>query len=228
MTHTNQKSPKECAKIFNQPIGILGGTFDPIHYGHLRSALEVQQQLDLQEIRFIPCQYPVHKSSVVASAAHRLAMLKQAIINQPNFCIDERELTRATPSYMIDTLISLKKDFPTQPLCLLIGHDAFANFTQWHRWTELINFSHLIVLDRPDSSSVIDNKLQNFVANHLTVDISAIRESTAGQILFFNNTLLQISSRNIRQQITKCYNPQYLLPDTVYEYIKEHNLYNNS
>src|SRR5579864_366976 len=111
-----------------KPIGILGGTFDPIHFGHLRSALELHQALDLAEVRLIPCYQPVHRKSPIASPEQRLAMVRKAVENEPALQVDSCEIQRKGPSYMIDTLLTLHKKLPHTPLCLIMGIDALLNF----------------------------------------------------------------------------------------------------
>ena len=136
----------------NKPIGILGGTFDPVHYGHLRTALELFQILNLAEIRFMPCQIPVHKDEVHADPKHRLAMLELALAGTPEFKVDHRELQRSTPSYMIETLISLRKEYPDTPLALIMGSDAFINLATWNSWQELTDYAHIVVAIRAGKS----------------------------------------------------------------------------
>ncbi|PPD32864.1 MAG: nicotinic acid mononucleotide adenylyltransferase, partial [Methylomonas sp.] len=127
-------------------IGIFGGTFDPVHYGHLRSALEVKELFGLDEVRLIPCYQPPHRDQPKASATMRLQMLQQAINHEPGLVVDSRELNRAGPSYMVDTLKSLREEFSEQTLLLFIGSDAFENLTSWHRWQQLFDYAHLVVL----------------------------------------------------------------------------------
>ncbi len=134
-------------------IGILGGTFDPIHYGHLRSALEVKDVFGLTEVRLIPCANPPHREQPTVTAKMRLQMLELAIKNQPGLKIDTRELDRydqhQAPSYMVDTLKSLRQEFPTEPLLLFIGSDAFKHLTGWHQWQQLFDYAHIVVMTRP-------------------------------------------------------------------------------
>ena len=135
-------------------IGIFGGTFDPIHYGHLRSALEVKDIFGLNEVRLIPCASPPHREQPAVTAEMRLQMLELAIKNQPGLKIDTRELDRhkvsdQTPSYMVDTLKSLRQEFPAEPLLLFIGTDAFKHLTSWHQWQQLFDYAHIVVMTRP-------------------------------------------------------------------------------
>lgn len=208
-----------------KPIGILGGTFDPVHYGHLRFALELFQKLDLQEIRFIPCHQPVLDKTAFASPEQRLAMLKLAVTDQANFIIDERELQRESPSYMVETLLSLRKEFGKSPLALIMGQDAFASLPQWHRWDELITLCHLIVIGRPGFVLPHPSALPVFAQEKIIEDATKLQKASAGYVYFPKVTPLSISSTAIRKQLSEGFNPRYLLPDAVLSYIQQEKLY---
>src|SRR5438552_2155932 len=130
-------------------IGILGGTFDPIHLGHLRMAIELYEALDLARVHILPCYHPVHRKFPVASPEHRFEMVKTAVADEPSLFADDREIRRQGPSYFIDTLLEMRQEMPKTPLCLLLGIDAFLGFTSWHRWQEILDEAHLIVAYRP-------------------------------------------------------------------------------
>ena len=134
-------------------IGIFGGTFDPIHYGHLRPAQEAMQKLALAELRFVPAAQPPHRPPPLASAAQRLAMIELAIRDLPGFRADDRELQRGGLSYTVLTLESLRAELGNTPLCLLVGADQFRNFETWHRWQEIPDLVHLVVLNRPGTAA---------------------------------------------------------------------------
>lgn len=206
-------------------IGILGGTFDPIHLGHLQLARELYQRIPLQEIRFIPAYQPVHRNSPKANTNDRLNMLKLALIDQAGFVIDERELQRQGPSFMIDTLISLRKEMPENSLCLLMATDAFAGFDSWHRWQEILNYAHIIVVNRPEIPFTYSAMLQQFILQHKTEQKELLTTKTHGYLYFMNIPALPISATNIRQQIAAGQQPENLLPKKVWEYIEKHNLY---
>ncbi|MDO9269878.1 MAG: nicotinate-nucleotide adenylyltransferase [Methylobacter sp.] len=207
-------------------IGILGGTFDPVHYGHLRSALEVKDIFGLNEVRLIPCANPPHRKQPAVTAEMRLQMLELAIKNQPGLKIDTRELDRynqhQTPSYMVDTLKSLRQELPTEPLLLFIGSDAFKHLTSWHQWQQLFDYAHIVVLTRPGFQTL---QLDNFFKARLTKDIKELAQTNAGKLCFQQVTQLDISATAIRNMIAKRQNPGFLLPDAVIEYIKQHKLY---
>lgn len=207
------------------PIALLGGTFDPIHNGHLAIAHAVYQQLKPQEIRFIPCYQPAHRIAPIASPEDRLAMVKLAIKDENDFVVDDREIQRQGPSYMIDTLQSLQKEFPGKPLCLILSTDAFANFQHWHRWQEILNYCHLIVTQRPGYILPNNTELLNFLAQHKTTDIKKLAEKLAGYIFLLNFTGPDISATAIRKKISEKIMSENLLPTAVWEYIKKEKLY---
>lgn len=209
----------------NKPIGIMGGTFDPIHYGHLRTAVELLQILDLAEIRFIPCQIPVHKDEVHAAPKQRLAMLELALTDTVGLKIDDRELQRPTPSYMIETLASLRQEYPDTPLALIMGSDAFINLATWKSWRELTDYAHIVVAIRAGKKMLLDSEMERFLNAHQDLDYGCVHESLAGKVFLQFVSALDISSTMIRCQLEAQYNPQFLLPDAVLAYIKTHHLY---
>lgn len=203
-------------------IGIFGGTFDPVHYGHLRSAIEVKEIFGLDEVRLIPSAQPPHRTAPLASAAMRLDMLRLATENQPSLFIDTRELDRQGASFMVHTLLSLKHDFPQQPLLLIIGSDAFNGLTGWHQWQQLFDYAHIVVLTRP---GFIAQRLDIFFASRHTINKQELSEQSAGKLYFQPVTQLEISATKIRTMIADNRNPAYLLPDAVLTYIRQHQLY---
>lgn len=202
-------------------IGIFGGTFDPIHYGHLRSALELKELFELDHIRLIPCAQPVHRDEPNATAEQRLEMLQIALQNQPDFVVDAQELERSGGSYTFHTLEKLRLDYPNEPLILFIGSDAFNEFTTWFRWRELFNFAHIVVITRPNAAL---NPLNDFFKSCLTDDKSQLKQ-LAGRLFFQEITQLAISATAIRGMIATKQNPRFLLPDAVLDYIFKHQLY---
>ena len=133
-------------------IGILGGTFDPIHHGHLRLAVEMREGLGLEELRLIPALQPPHREAPIAGAEDRLAMLEAAVARANALHIDTRELVREGPSYTVDTLLSLRAELPAQPLCLIIGMDAFCYLDTWHRWQDVLELAHIGIARRPGTT----------------------------------------------------------------------------
>ncbi|WP_027150354.1 nicotinate-nucleotide adenylyltransferase [Methylobacter tundripaludum] len=207
-------------------IGIFGGTFDPVHYGHLRSALEVKDIFGLTEVRLIPCANPPHREQPAVTPEMRLQMLELAIKTQPGLKIDTRELDRydlrQTPSYMVDTLESLRQEFPSEPLLLFIGSDAFKHLTGWHQWQRLFDYAHIVVMTRPGFEI---QQLDDFFKARLAVDIKELAQDPAGKLCFQQVTQLDISATAIRDIIARKQNPVFLLPDAVIEYIKQNKLY---
>ena len=209
-------------------IGILGGTFDPIHFGHLRTALDVTEDLDLEQLRFIPCGEPPHREPPHASAAQRLAMIQTAITGESRFVVDEREIRRSGPSYMAETLESLRQELGTQQsLALLLGLDAFAALDSWHRWRELIGLAHLVVMTRPGWSmqDISRPAVQTLVNEHRTEDVERCDKQAAGCVIFSPVTELNISSTGIRRQLQSGKDVRYLLPDSVLAMIKQQHIY---
>ncbi|MDD5320043.1 MAG: nicotinate-nucleotide adenylyltransferase [Methylococcales bacterium] len=203
-------------------IGILGGTFDPVHYGHLRSALEVKEIFGLTEIRLIPSAQPPHREQPAATALMRLHMLELAIKNQPGLIIDARELNRNGTSYMVDTLKSVRQEFKDEPLLLFIGSDAFNHLKTWHQWPHLFDFAHIVVMTRPGFET---QNLDEFFKARLAAGITELAHNVAGKLYFQQVTQLDISATAIRNMIAEQKNPGFLLPDSVIAYIRQHKLY---
>ncbi|MGD2113067.1 MAG: nicotinate-nucleotide adenylyltransferase [Gammaproteobacteria bacterium] len=206
-------------------IGILGGTFDPVHFGHLRPALEVRVALGLDEIRLIPCHLPPHRPPPVATPRQRLAMLQNAIAGHAGFVIDERELYRDGPSYTLDTLLSLHADLRGTDLCLLVGMDAFRGLTSWHRWHELIEHCHIVVMTRPGAIFPEHGELGHFIGLHRAFDPAMLRAQSAGLLYFQEVSQLEISGTHIRALLGRGEAADFLLPDGVLNLITEQDLY---
>jgi nicotinate-nucleotide adenylyltransferase len=208
-------------------LGIYGGTFDPIHYGHLRTAVEVKAILGLAELRFLPCRQPPHRGVPGASAEQRLAMLAAALADaEPGFALDNRELRRDGPSYMVDTLDSLREEFPGRPLCLILGMDAFCGLPSWHRWRDLFDLAHLAVMRRPEAAEPDwAGELAEVLAEKRVEQAGDLRGAAAGKVVFLEVTQLAISATEIRRLIREGKSPRYLLPDAVLKMIRSEGLY---
>ena len=207
-------------------IGILGGTFDPIHNGHLRTALDVQQYLSLKEVRFIPCGEPPHRIAPVATPLQRLAMVRAAIVGQEKFKVDDREIRRDGPSYMVDTLASMKHDFKDEALCLILGMDAFNGLPQWYQWQRILELSNIVVMQRPDMKGQVElnKRLVSLLKDHF-VDVDELKRKPNGGIAFVPVTQLDISATKIRHQWQQGKDIQFLLPDSVLTLIRQQNIY---
>ncbi|MFZ2724899.1 MAG: nicotinate-nucleotide adenylyltransferase [Methylococcaceae bacterium] len=213
-------------RFANKRVGIFGGTFDPIHYGHLRSALEVQAIFELQQVRLIPCANPPHRELPMTPANLRADMVELAIASSPQLLCDRRELQRTGASYTLETLQSLRHELGETTLLLFIGNDAFAHLTRWYRWRELFAYAHIIVLTRPETESITDfGDESDFFANRRASSINELSKTQAGLLWFQAVTPLAISATAIRQLIASGNRPQFLLPDAVLDYIKQHRLY---
>jgi len=203
-------------------MGLLGGTFDPIHFGHLRLALEVQEQVGLQELRFIPCHIPAHRGAPLASPRQRLDMVERAIAGMPGWRADARELARPGPSYTVDTLTELREEVgEKRPLAWILGSDSLASLSTWHRWQELPRLAHFILVERPGQESVV-------VPSHFQVTevADALLQLPAGLLLRFRGaTALQIAASDLREHLRQGRSPRFLTPDTVCDYLQKHFLY---
>ena len=210
-----------------EAIGVFGGTFDPIHFGHLRPALELYERLNLQRMLMLPCAVPAHRPQPIASVEQRLSMLHLAIENEPRLEVDLRELKRGGTSYMIDTLESLRKEAGRKPICLCLGLDAFLGLSGWHRWQDLLDLAHIVVAHRPGwQLDMIDiaPELQRLMAVHLHDEESQC-ERPAGAIVLQPVTQLAISATEIRQRIAAGGSARYLMPERVWDYIQKEKLY---
>lgn len=206
-------------------IGVFGGTFDPVHYGHLRAALEAMESLHLQDFRLLPAGTPPHRVNTFAAADHRLAMLKLALSRYPELQVDDREVRREGSSFMVDTLGEIRREAGDVPILMMIGQDAANVLDQWHDWQSLFDLAHLVIMRRPESKHVYSGALFAQVQPRLVNDPKQLHHSPAGLILPLEVTQLAISSTEIRRQIRLGLSPRFLLPDAVIDYIKEHGLY---
>lgn len=205
-------------------IGILGGTFDPIHYGHLRTALDVQESLELERIHFVPLKHAVHREQPGTAAELRASMVQAAIAQHPGFVMDDRELHNDRPSYSLHTLQSFRRQMPHTSLCFLLGMDAFRGFMNWHQPMEILKLAHLVVMHRP-GGEVPDSQLQQLVSERSIEDAALLRQQTGGLILFQPVTQLAISATDIRQRTQHKESLRYLLPDAVITIIEQLKLY---
>jgi nicotinate-nucleotide adenylyltransferase len=207
-----------------QPIGILGGTFDPVHVGHLRLAIEALERLGLAHVRLIPLNNPNHRTAPMVEAERRLQMLQKSI-DHAQLIVDARELEREGVSYTIDTLMTLRADFANHPICLLLGADAFKGLCDWHRWEELLDYCHLVVVNRPGSNSDFEPRLQQLLERAQIADPDILRRLPCGRILFLSIPLLPISSTDVRARIADGRSISYLVPPSVHQTILQNEYY---
>lgn len=212
------------------PVGIFGGTFDPIHYGHLRLAEEMFELAGLAELRFIPSGQPPHRGIPAVSAVHRSAMVERAIEGHSEFRLDTREVRRAGPCYSVDTLRELRAELgKAQPLCLLVGTDAFLQLHTWHEWRSLFELAHIVVGSRPgfQLQQRMPEAPPELQAEYheRRADVAALARHAAGSIVELAIPQLEISATDIRQRVAAGRSIRYLLPDSVADYIQQHHLY---
>ncbi len=219
--------------VNHEAIGILGGTFNPIHLGHLRLAQEVADTLALGEIRFIPGGTPPHRATPQTPVADRVAMVKCAIEGNPLFVLDEREARRSGKSYTFDTLRELRAELgATRPLVLMMGADAFLGFESWHRWQEIFALAHIAVAHRP-GSVLVSGEMPTALAREFTqrrghdrhAAHHAVNHTAAGVIVEVPITALDISATQVRELIRLRRSARYLLPTAVLDYINDKKLF---
>jgi len=207
-------------------IGVLGGTFDPVHYGHLRPALEVKQALGLDQVRFVPLRVAAHRPPPQLDARQRFDLLEIALRGQPGFVADARELHREGVSYTVDTLRSLRDEFSPAPLCLLLGLDAFQGFLDWHRPEEILSLANLAVMSRPPSDQNRPaGDARKLLAQREIARADAIHRLPAGGIIQVAVTQLDISATAVRHLLARNQSPRFLLPDAVLDEIDRQRFY---
>ncbi|MGI9220813.1 MAG: nicotinate-nucleotide adenylyltransferase [Woeseiaceae bacterium] len=207
------------------PIGIFGGTFDPIHYGHLRTAFEMLQALRFGEVRFVPSGDPPHRDVTYAAAELRLEMVEAATRNESRFVVDDRELHRDGPSYTVDTLASMREEQADVPMGLILGMDAFLGLNSWHRWDEILDYAHIIVAHRPGWRAPDLGPLGELIAEHGTHRVEDLHEDSSSRIHIHAVTQLEISSTEIRELVMAGRDPRFLMPDVVRDVIMNSNCY---
>jgi nicotinate-nucleotide adenylyltransferase len=209
-------------------VGIFGGTFNPIHFGHLRMAQELASALAMDEVKFIPSANPPHKDNVMVSAEHRSAMVKLAIADNPLFSLDELELNREGPSYTIDTLVSLRESLGQDTsLCLMMGSDAFVNLNTWYRWQELLDYAHIVLVQRPSAQpqEALPTEVEALLRDHYTDQHADLANENSGRIIMQSITGQDISATGVRGMFERGESVRYLVHDEVSSYIQQHHLY---
>ena len=199
-----------------KPVVLFGGTFDPVHIGHLRVALEAAEILDA-DVRLMPANTPPHRAAPVANASQRIAMLERAIEGQKRLSVDARELNRDGPSYTLDTLVELRGELPRdQPIALLLGDDAFSGLPTWHRWRELFDLAHIVVMTRPGHGGELSRELADEVYRR-RADVGAVAGAVAGCVVHIAVTPLEISASHVRRILASGQDVRWLVPDVLIE-----------
>ena len=212
-------------------VGIFGGTFDPIHYGHLRIAEEIVKTVGLQKLYFVPAGMPRLRHSPVASPQHRVEIVRLAIQKNPDFVLDEREINRGGVSYSIDTVREFKQEFGEEiRLCFVLGADAFINLPEWNNWKELFNLCNFIVSTRPGYTltlikELLSKELREECSQRWVSNTESLRKDTSGLIFIASTTMLDISATSIRAHIADGRNVRHLVPSATVNYISENKLY---
>jgi len=219
------------SRLGSRFVGIFGGTFDPIHYGHLRIAEELVETLNLREMRFIPAGAPRLRTPPIASPYHRTAMVQAAIQSNAHFILDEREVHRPGTNYSVDTFRELRLEMGEDvTLCLVMGADAFMKLAEWHDWHDLFSLCHIIIAARPghDLTTRLDSLpqvLREESTHRWVHSLADLESAPCGLIYIAPTTLLDISATVIRALISAQSNARYLLPDAVLDYIETNHLY---
>lgn len=210
--------------MISTPIGVFGGTFDPIHCGHLAVAEYLSQQ-GLTEIQFVPCLSPPHRQQPHANPMQRLEMIRLAVHHHPGWVVNDVDFQRPGPSYMVDTLTILRQQRPQTPWCLILGMDAFLHFNQWRQWEKILTLAHLIVVNRPGFSLPGEHWSKALLKQRQAGAWRELNHSLAGRILIAEMPPAPISATAIRQHATL--DLENALPDSVLHYIRQHHLYNH-
>jgi len=212
-------------------VGIFGGTFDPIHYGHLRVAEEIVEAVGLQKMYFVPAGMPRLRHAPVALPQHRAEVVRLAIQNNPAFVLDEREIYRDGVSYSIDSVREFKQEFGEEVrLCFVLGVDAFIKLAEWNSWRELFNLCHFIISTRPgytltSINELLPKKLKKECSQRWASSADSLRNDTSGLIFIVSTTMLDISATSIRAHIAAGRSVRYLVPDMAGSYISANKLY---
>jgi nicotinate-nucleotide adenylyltransferase len=215
----------------SEPLGLFGGTFDPVHFGHLRLAEEAVSHLGLTGVRWIPAGQPPHRGQPEVTAKQRLEMVLRSTAKNARFFVDASEVEAAAPSYTVNTLERLRGELGAeQSLVLLVGADAFAGLSTWHRWQDIFALAHIAVSHRPGfpiEISSLPAPLSSQFCSRQQSDVYRLKDTPAGTIVSFAMTQLAISATQIRQLLANERSARYLLPDSVLDYIQRHQLYRN-
>ncbi|MBC3764561.1 nicotinate-nucleotide adenylyltransferase [Neptunicella marina] len=208
-------------------LGILGGTFDPIHSGHILPAEQAANLLGISKVLLMPCHIPPHRETPEVTASQRLEMVRLACENHPLFEADDTELKRNSASYTVETLSQLKQKYPAKTLCFFMGMDSLNQFTQWFRWQDILDLAHLVVCARPGYQQDVPPVIQKRIITNTEQARAAFAQHNHGRIYIAEVSPVDCAATNIRQQLASGQAPFTLLDNAVAEYIQQHRLYQN-
>ena len=212
--------------VLSPLVGVFGGTFNPVHYGHLRSALELVERLQLEQLRLMPSASPPHRDAPECSAERRAAMVELAVSGEPRLVCDAREMQRPGKSYTIDSLIELRGELGAQRgLCMVLGCDAVQDIATWHRWQELLDWAHIVIIAQPGWQLPRAGELAQWLKTHQLESSELLRQRPCGGIAIEELRPLAISSTEIRDLLASGRSARYLMPQSVLDYIQTHTLY---
>ena len=212
--------------VNNMSVALFGGTFNPVHHGHLRIAIELAELLEVNALRMIPCALPPHREALAVSAQQRMSMLQAAISKHPRLVADDIELRRDGPSYTIDTLRQIRAEIGSQmPLYLCLGIDVLNSLDSWHQWQQLTDYCHLIISARPEYRLPEHSALAEWINQHRCGNLEQLKQTSAGKLYVCGTSLLAISSTDIRDRISRGDAIDFLTPAAVVNYIQQHHLY---
>ena len=207
-------------------IAVFGGTFDPVHFGHIEIATQLAEHLRIDSLRLMPCGVPVHRQQPIANANQRLEMLGMAIADRPQLAIERREVEQSEPSFSIDSLRRIRAEIgPEHTLFMCLGMDALEQLQHWHQWRQLLDYCHIVAVARPGAQRPTKPPLKRWIEQHQSQQPAANESRPCGHLFFCSVNLLDISSTEIRQRLTQRRSIDRLTPDAVIDYIHRHHLY---
>ena len=209
-------------------IGILGGTFDPVHCGHLRLALEIREQLSLDGVRLLPAPSPRLREPPCADGSRRLELLAAAVNGEPGLEVDAREFARDGPTYTVETLESFRQEYSDEVLVFILGMDSFQSLDRWHRWQDLLDLAHLVVAHRPGGSLPGPGPIADLLEQRRCEDVVSLKAEPAGRIMICEPPLLDISATRVRSLVSEGRSIRFLVPDKVIELINRTRCYTHA